>query len=240
VTDELRTHWLLHEIDEQAVPREQALAKHPELRKAQEAKVAAARTAVASIDQRLGDSRKRRRALDADIAALETQEKHFEKQSLAVTNQQQFEAIRHEIANVKAKRDKPETEVLERLEAEERDSAALAEKTKLLQRVEAEAGAVYARLDAEAATLRTEVAALDARRAEAAAALAPPARTRYERLRQGRAGRAVAAIVHGACGGCHASVPPHALPEARRGERLLLCEGCGRLLMYPPSEAASV
>ena len=115
MTDELRVHWLLHEIDEQAVPREQALAKHPEMRKAQEAKVAAARAALAGVDQRLAESKKRRRTLDADIATLESQEKHFEKQSLAVTNQQQFEAVRHEIAAVKAKRDRLETEVLERL-----------------------------------------------------------------------------------------------------------------------------
>src|SRR5262249_32416999 len=162
MTDELRTHWRLHEIDEEAVPREQTLAKHPEQRKAQESKVNAARAAVAAIDQRLADSKKRRRTLDADIAALEAQEKHFEKQSLAVTNQQQFEAIKHEIAGVRAKRDTLETEVLEKLDAEERDTAAHVEKAKLLERAEAEAAAVYAKLDAEAAALRAEVTALDA------------------------------------------------------------------------------
>src|SRR5262249_20641773 len=98
MTDELVVHWRLHEIRADAGPREQALAKHPEQRRAQEAKVATARAVLAAIDQRLAESKKRRRALDADIAALESQEKHFEKQSLAVTNDQQFQAIRHEIA----------------------------------------------------------------------------------------------------------------------------------------------
>lgn len=239
MTDEIRVHWALHLIDEEAVPREQILAKHPEQRKAQEAKVIAARAALAAIDLWIADSKKRRRTLDADIAALEAQEKHFEKQSLAVTNQHQFEAIRHEIAAVKAKRDTLETEVLERLDAEERDGIAHAEKAKVLERAESEAGALYAKLDAEAATLRAEIATLDARRAETVAALAPPARTRYERLRQGRGGRAVAAVVHGACGGCHATVAPQVLTEVRRGERLPLCEGCGRLLVMPDMGASS-
>src|SRR5205807_9039003 len=130
-----------------------------------------------------------------------------------VTNQQQFEAIRHEIAAVKAKRDRLETEVLERLDVEERDTAAHAEKAKALERAEAEAMVTTAKLDAEAAGLRAEIAALAARRDLALASLPPLARTRYERLRQGRGGRAVAAVVHGACGGCHASLPPHALQE---------------------------
>jgi predicted nucleic acid-binding Zn-ribbon protein len=57
---------------------------------------------------------------------------------------------------------------------------------------------------------------------------------RYEKLRAGRAGRAVAAVENGACGGCHRGLPPAILQEARRREKLLVCDGCGRLLMLPP------
>ena len=55
MTDELRVHWVLHETDEQSVAREQQLARHPELRRAHAAKVAAARAALASLDQRIAE-----------------------------------------------------------------------------------------------------------------------------------------------------------------------------------------
>ena len=237
MTEELRQHWDLHEIDEQAVAREAALAKHPEQRRAAESRVAAARAALAALDQHVAESAKRRRVLDGEIAAYDAQQKHFEQQRLAVTDQKQYEAVEHEIAAVRAKRDTLETEALERLEVEEREGAASPEKAHTLERAESEASALFAKLDAESLALRAELAALDARRTQVAANLAAPARSRYERLRAGRAGRAVAAVTHGACGGCFRGLPPAALQEARRREKLLVCDGCGRLLVMPPEDA---
>jgi len=234
VTEELRVHWALHEIDEQAVVREQALALHPEQRRTVATRLAAAQQALAALDQRLADSAKRRRVLDGEIAAFDVQQKRFETQLQAVTDQKQFEAVRHEIEAVRAKRDVLETEALERLEAEEQETARRPERVTALDRAQAEASALGARLDAEAATLRSELATLEAQRAEAVAGLETAARNRYERLRTGRAGRAVAAIVNHACGACHHALPPAAQQEAKRRERLVACDGCGRMLMLPP------
>ena len=239
MTEELRLHWALHEIDEQAVARGQALAKQPETRREHISRVNAARAAVGAIDQRLADSQKRRRVLDREIAAYDVQQQHFERQVLSVTTQHQLEALQHEIAAVRAKRDVLENEALERLDAEERDLKARPEKAHAFERAETEASAVLARLDAEAATLQAELAGLDARRTETAAALPPATRTRYEKLRVGRGGRAVAAIENGACGGCHRGLPPAALQEARRREKLLMCDGCGRLLMLAPEPGSA-
>ena len=239
MTEELRLHWTLHEIDEQAVAREQLLAKHPEQRRTHEARVAAARTALQALDQRVADSVKRRRVLDGEIAAFDAQQKRFEQQLLAVTNQHQFEAMQHEIAAVRSKRDVLETEALEKMDAEEREAAARPEKAQALERADADARATFARLDAEAAAARAELAALEARRGETEAQLPAATRTRYEKLRAGRAGRAVAAIENGACGGCHRGLPPAGLQEARRREKLLVCDGCGRFMLLPPDPAGA-
>ena len=239
MTEELRLHWALHEIDEQAVTHEQALAKHPETRREHTARVTAARAALQALDLRLADSVKRRRVLDREIAAYDVQQKRFEQQLLAVTTQHQLEAMQHEIAAVRAKRDVLETEALERLDVEERETKARPEKAHALERAEAEAQATTARLDAEAGRLTSELASLAARRAEVVGLLAPAERSRYEKLRAGRAGRAVVAIENGACGGCHRGLPPAGLQEARRREKLLVCDGCGRLMLLPPAPGAA-
>ena len=237
MTEELRLHWELHEIDEQAVAREQVLAKHPEQRRSVEARVASARSVLAALDHRVAESAKRRRVLDGEIAAYDVQQKRFEQQLLQVTDQKQFEAVQHEIAAVRAKRDLPETEALEKLDAEEREAQARPGHAHALERALAESAATVARLTAEEAVLRSELALLDQRRTEAASRLAPAARLRYEKLRQGRGGRAVAAVTHGACGGCFRGLSAAALQESRRREKLLTCDGCGRLLVLPPDEA---
>ncbi len=239
MTEELRLHWVLHEVDEQAVTCEQLLAKHPEQRRALETRLAAARHALATLDQRVADSVKRRRGLDGEIAAFDVQVKRFEVQLQSVTDQKQFEAVQHEISAVRAKRDVPETEVLELLDAEERAAAARPEKAYALERLEHEGRTLFAKLDSESAVLLAERATLDARRAETAARLDAGTRSRYERLRAGRAGRAVAAVANGACGACFRALPPALLQEARRRERLLNCDGCGRFMMLPPEDSGS-
>ena len=238
MTDELRVHWVLHETDEQSVAREQQLARHPELRRAHAAKVAAARAALASLDQRIAEARQRRRALEQDIAGHDVQHRRFEQQLQAVTDQKQYEAVQHELAAVHAKRDALETEALEWLEREEHDVAGRVDKAHVLERAEAESAAAGAALDAEGERLQQELAQLDAQRREAAARLPAASRTRYEKLRAGRAGRAVAVIENHACGACHRGLPPAGLQAARRRETLLVCDGCGRLLMLAPEEAA--
>lgn len=238
MTDELRVHWVLHETDEQSVARELQLARHPESRRTHESRVTAARAALAAVDQRLASALQRRRALERDIAAFDVQQKRFEQQLLAVTDQKQYEAVQHEIAAVRAKRDTLETEALELLEREDNETAARPEKAHALERAEADARSAFAALDAESARLRAELAALEDERRRASEQLPPAQRQRYERLRSGRAGRAVAAIDHNACGACHRGLPPAGLQAARRRDGLLVCDGCGRLMMLPPESPA--
>jgi hypothetical protein len=238
VTEELRVHWELHGLDERAVALEHTLAALPARLRAHESRVSAARAAVDALDRRAADSLRRRRQLEVEIAGLLAQQKRFEQQLLAVTNQQQYEAMQHEIAAVRAKRDALETAELELLEADDRDAAARPEAAHTLERAQAEAAAATAGIATEEAGARAELAELDARRRALVEPLAPAVRQRYERLRSGRSGQAVAAIVQQACGACHRALPPAGLQAARRRETLLLCDGCGRLLMLPPGDPA--
>jgi predicted nucleic acid-binding Zn-ribbon protein len=105
--------------------------------------------------------------------------------------------------------------------------------------VESDAAERAARIAAEESAARAQVAEIEAERAGLLARLPQATRVRYERIRGSKEGRAVVAILKGACGGCYRGQPPQVLQEARRGDRLLTCDGCGRLLVWPP-EAAGV
>lgn len=236
--DELRHHWALHLLDEEAVRHAAERAKLPELRRVQEARLAAETRKVESNAARGAELLARRRALERDIAAFETQEKRFRTQLDAVTDQKQYEAVQHEIASVSGRRGDLETEVLEILEVEERltDERPALEATQ--KRAIRETGEQLAHLDAEDARLAGRIAELDALRVEAEAPLEPAARSRYEKIRASRGGRAVVAVANGACGGCARNLTPHAQQDARKQDRLLVCDGCGRLMMQPPGDDA--
>ncbi len=238
MTDELRHHWALHLLDEEAVGQAAERAKLPEARRAQETRLAAETRKVEANAKKAADLLARRRALERDAAAFEAQEKKFRAQLDAVTDQKQYEAVQHEIATAAGKRGDLETGVLEILEAEEALAAERPALEQALAKAKQETGEQLARIDAEDARLAAAIAALDAKRAEAVRPLEPTARSRYEKIRASRGGRAVVAITNGACGGCARTLTPHAQQDARKRDRLLVCDGCGRLLLLPPDEAA--
>lgn len=239
MADDLPLHWILHELDEEAVRHEAELAKLPEQRRAHETRVATEKRRVDASTAAQADRQKRRTAFERDIAAFEDQEARYRKQLDAVTNQQQFEAKQHEIAGVQAKRSELETQVLTLMDEEEVLAAAHPALAAALAKAEQESAAAHEKLAATEAVLREKLAALDTRRAAAVETLDAAARTRYERMRAGRAGRAIGAIENGACGTCFHGLSPSAASDARRREKLVPCEGCGRLLLLPPEGAAS-
>ena len=53
----------------------------------------------------------------------------------------------------------------------------------------------------------------------------------YERIKRGK-GAAVVAIRKRACTGCFKALPPQLVQELRRGDRLITCDSCGRILIW--------
>ena len=234
MADDLPAHWTLHEIDEEAARHESELVKLPEQRRHHETRIAAEKLRVETSTRRGAELLARRRELEREIATLETQEKKYRAQLDAVTNQHQFEAVQHEIAGVAGKRSDLETEALTIMDDEERLAAQRPALDTALAKAEREGADAFVRLDAERARLTGLIDALGARRGEIVARLETPARSRYERARALRGGRAVAELVNGSCGGCFSGQAPHALQEARKRDHLLVCDACGRLMMLRP------
>ena len=56
-------------------------------------------------------------------------------------------------------------------------------------------------------------------------------RSRYERIRRSKGDMAVVGLEQGACGGCGYQLPPQKIVEVQRAEHLVVCEGCGRILV---------
>ena len=234
MNDELLQHWALRSLDDEAARLASELGKLPALRRTHESRLAAARRALVICDDLAGSASQQRRALERDIAAFDAQEKRFEQQLAAVTDQKQFEAVQHEIAAVRAKRSDIETTALEQLEIEERSAAERPSLLATLDRATQDAASANAAWDAEEALARARTAELEAQRAAISANLTSATRSAYQRLRGARDGRAIAAIENGACGACFHSLSPRAAQEARKRERLLACDGCGRLLLLAP------
>ena len=237
MSEEIDRLWALKDLDEQANVIRAELKRFPEQRATLERAVSEQNTKLDRHKSQSGANQLRRRELEREIESLTAQERKFQGQTFAVKKNEEYRALLDEIEGVKRKRSDLETEVLMTFEAEERLSSDRAQAERALQGAQREAAERTRQIDAEESTDRERLAVIEAERAKHITGLSPVTRSRYERGMQARDGRAVVAILKGSCGGCFRGQPPQLLQDARRRDRLLTCDGCGRLLIWPPDAA---
>jgi uncharacterized protein len=237
MSDEIDRLWTLHGLDEEAHGVRAALARYPELHRELERRVAEANERLERAKAHLGELQKQRRELERQAVALGEQERHFQAQLPAVKKNEEYTALLHEIGTTREKRSALETEILVRMEAEEQEQQSCPALERALATAREEAAARARVLEAEQAEAQARLDALEARRDASLQELPGPTRNRYERVHASRDGRAVVPIDKGACGGCFRTLPPAVLQEARRRDHVLNCDGCGRLMVWPPGPA---
>lgn len=238
MNEELQTLWALHERDERLVTLLAALARFPAQRQIVEQRMKDERARLETLRGEITRTQLERSKLEKEIEAIAAEERKFASQLPLVKKNEEYTALLHEIAGAKQRRSDRETDLLVIMETEERQQREKPALEKEAKAVEAEAARRLEEYAAEEGREREQAAALETERAGLTAKLAPGMRGRYERIRTSREGRAVVPILKGACGGCYRGQPPQMLQEARRGDRVLVCDGCGRLLIWPPEGGA--
>ena len=236
MSEEIDRLWALQDLDEQAAGVREILARFPEQRRELERRIVEARQRLEQAKARMVESQKQRRELEREAGSLGDQERRFQQQLPAIKKNEEYTALLHEIEGVRQKRSELETRVLERMEEEEREQGERPALEQALKNAEAEAAARAKIIDAQETSEQGKLGVLEARRDAHVKELASATRARYERVHASREGRAVVGIVKGACGGCYRTLPPAVLQEARRRDRMMGCEGCGRIIVWPPVE----
>jgi predicted nucleic acid-binding Zn-ribbon protein len=231
--------------DMELVTRLQTLdAQITELQRA----IAALPRHIAEIEKAL-DSHKRR--LEADRAALaanlkerktleddnKVQEQKISKlrdQMLGAKTNEQYRAFQNEIDFCANAIRKAEDRMLDLMAASEPLDANVktAEVALKTEKANVEAEKAEARLKSEAD--RKSLEQLRAERAAMAAQLDPALLKAYEHQRKKWGRTTVVEAVDGRCTGCQISLRPQFLQDLRRGDQVMSCETCGRILYYNP------
>jgi predicted nucleic acid-binding Zn-ribbon protein len=177
----------------------------------------------------------KRRALEKEIADFEAKiQTNATAQGRSKTNVE-LNAFKAEAAFLREQKSALETRVLELFDAEEAHQSRVREAKDQVARAAAVTAERQKELDERAAGDRAE---LERRRAECdalASELPPPVRSRFEQVARAKNGVAVVTVQRGACGGCFNALPPQFVNEIRKAEKLMICEGCGRILVWTES-----
>ena len=147
-----------------------------------------------------------------------------------VRNPKELKDLQDEAAALKRYLEVLEERQLEAMLAVDDAAAKNQEAQKILAKYRTQAETQNARLRGERSQLTEQVAALTQKRQRAAEDIAPDDLDTYERLRNQRAGVAVAAVKDGSCAACGATLTAALYQAARSPSKLVFCASCGRIL----------
>jgi hypothetical protein len=222
----------LHELDKELLGLSQDLAKLPEELLGVKKIMADLEAALTQRQQELEDLRRQRQELEAEVAELESGITASRQRLMEIKNNIEYKAMLKEIAFKEDQRDQKETivlELLEKMEATAQEQAALtaqlAEQGTVLSRLQAE-------VDAQSAELQAAIAALEEKRQSLRQAVPPTLLKRYEFIRSRRNGSAIAEVQEGVCLGCHMNILPQQFIDLQKGEDMIQCPHCQRILYW--------
>lgn len=227
----------LQQLDTAADAARNRLAELPAAEQAIETALATATAALDAVKTRLQENQQARRALEKDVAAVDTRLARFEDHKAAVKTNQEFTALLHEIATAKTEKDALEDKILVLMETAEQLAAELKADERGLAEKKKGGDKAKTALAAERGALEAELARLSHERTGEARGVDAPLLAKYEQLVKQRRGVAVAAMNGEICSACHVRLRPHITQQVRRNDSIVACESCQRMLYVAPAAA---
>jgi len=184
----------------------------------------------------LAGNQKERRQLDGDVQGHRQKISKLRDQMAEAKTNEHYRAFQNEIAFVEQQVKKCEDRSLELLvESEALDQTAKVSEASLKQqreKIDKRKTAVRERIQAAEVHLAT----LLAERKEVCSGITPVSLALYERIAR-KTPNAVSAASNGRCTICRLEIRPQLYQDLRRGERVIQCENCRRILHYNPPVA---
>lgn len=221
-----RRQTFLHEIN--CVPGEKASL---------EKELAAAHQKLEQDKSRAKEIEVERKRLEVEADSKRAQIAKYQTQQLETRKNEEYTALKHEIERAEKDIVAIEDRELELMQEAEDLKPAIAE-------ADAKFASEQKRVEALIKTANDKVAVLQGRADELTVerdAIAAEINAAdedllelYDKLFRGKAGRAIVALDGSHCSGCHMTLTPSTLRDARAGSTVVSCEQCGRILYAIP------
>jgi predicted nucleic acid-binding Zn-ribbon protein len=222
----------LQQLDVGIASREQELAALPGKRKQFEELRAAVAAKLVQAREALQGGELDQRQAEASLQDHEALLRRLEGQQFQVKDNTAYTALLNEMEHAKEVISDCETRILEGMDAAEAAREALAA-------AEADDRATRERLDSEERAadareeqLQRELAELNARRVEVGPKLDAKVLAVYEKILTRRR-PALALVSEEMCQGCRVGIPAQNYIEILKGERIITCGNCHRILVHP-------
>ena len=222
----------LHTVDKEIFELTHDLEKLPQELKDSQEKMETLEAARSLHLQELEELKKQLREMEAEVADLEEGIKASRGRLMDIGKDLELKAMLKEIAFREDQRDQKETRVLEILEQVEALNQAIAEKDEALQTQKAAYDRQSTEVSSRIEELEAQRAALVEKRESLRKVLPPQLLKRYEFILRRHNGSAICEVRAGVCLGCHLNILPQQYIDLQKGEEVIQCPHCQRILYW--------
>ncbi|MDQ2976491.1 MAG: C4-type zinc ribbon domain-containing protein [Acidobacteriota bacterium] len=194
---------------------------------------------IRALENTRDEARHSRARLDTEVLEQRTRVERAERNLMSSKKQDEYTAAIREADAARKQISAFETQILEQMEALEKAEASLTERAEEISSLNSDREAKLQAFDVETQQQADKLAQNRAERERLIAALPKAMGALYMRISARiRDGVAVAEARNGACMACFMALRPQAMAQVRRGEEVVTCDNCNRILYYVPSDSA--
>jgi predicted nucleic acid-binding Zn-ribbon protein len=237
VNPELEKLIALQELDLKIRALEEEIASVPAKRAELERQFAEFAAEYVEKKSRLESSKRQHRQLELDLQDAHLRLEKYKNDLMRVRNQTEYAAALREIDLAKKLVSALEGQILELLETIETLEREVQERTPEIEAKRQHVDALLAEYATAVERLTEELNRVREQREHLARTIRPDLLHRYMRLIELRDGLALAEVRDGSCTACYMTLRPQVYADVRKGEEILACDHCSRILYY---RAASV
>jgi len=193
---------------------------------------------IRALETRRDEAKHTRARLENEVVEQKGRAERAERNLMSSKKQDEYTAAIREADAARKQISALETQILEQLEQLEQAEASLNERAEEITSLNSDREARLKAFDDETGTIGERLATARKEREELFANLPKQMSGLYARIRARiRDGVAVAEARNRSCTACFMSLRPQVMAEIRRGEDILTCDNCGRILYYVPTES---
>ena len=194
---------------------------------------------IRSLETRRDEARHARTRLETEVGEQRVRVERADRNLMSSKKQDEYTAAIREADAARKQITTLETQILEQMEALEQAETSLTERADEITSLNSDREARLRDFDEETRQQADKLTLSRTERERLVAALPKSMGALYIRISSRiRDGIAVAEARNGACMACFMALRPQAMAQVRRGEEVVTCDNCNRILYYAPSETA--
>ncbi len=182
------------------------------------------------------ESRARIKSLRIRLEEAEKLREDYEKQMDVIKTQREYEALDKEIKYATEKEQQLRKEILREEKEQEELQHSLKREESLIALQEEELTAEKERIENESEEKRSYLESLKKEEDLIVPDLDEEIIFKFERIIRSKAGIGIVPVNNSVCTGCHMLLPAQFENEVRKGEEILFCPYCSRILFYSDTE----